>query len=115
MTSDGGADPGFDPIATRALECDGEPGFVIRLGRPALAPEGDCWFCTYEVEGPLTQARVKVGGEEPMQALVLALQALAVEVETSAENKAGRLTWLGERGDFGLPVPPWSAPGPEQV
>jgi hypothetical protein len=112
MTSDWVVDPGFDPIATRILVCDGKPGFEIRLGRPALAAEGDCWFCTYEVQGPLTQARVKMGGEDAMRALVLALQALAVEVEVSAENKAGRLTWLGETGDFGLPVPPWSAPGP---
>lgn len=113
--SDWAVDPRLDPIAIRILECDGEPKFVIRLGRPALAPEGDCWFCTYEVEGPLTKATVKMGGEDAMQALILALQALAVEVEISAENKAGRLTWLGERGDFGLPVPAWSAPGPEQA
>lgn len=105
----------FDPAATRILECDGEPGFVIRLGRPILAPEGDCRFCTDEVEGPLTQANVWLGGEDAMQALVLALQGLAVEVEVSAENKARRLAWLQERDDFGLPVPPLSATGAEQA
>jgi len=41
-----------------------------------------------------------------MQALVNALYCLAVDVEVSAENAEGKLSWLGERNDFGLPLPP---------
>ena len=34
----------MDVIATLSFEVDGKPGFTIRIGRPALAPEGDGWF-----------------------------------------------------------------------
>ncbi len=41
-----------------------------------------------------------------MQALVNALYCLAVDVEVSAENTAGKLSWLGDKTDFELPLPP---------
>jgi hypothetical protein len=93
-------------IATRSFEVDGKPGFTIRIGRPALAPEGDCWFCHYDIEGPLTKRQGRFGGEDAMQALVNALYCLAVDVELSAENTMGKLSWLGNKTDFGLPLPP---------
>ena len=96
----------MDVIASRAFEVDGQPGFSIRIGRPTLAPEGDCWFCHYEIDGPLTKRRGRFGGEDAMQALVNALYCLAVDVEVSAENAEGKLSWLGDRNDFGLPLPP---------
>jgi hypothetical protein len=41
-----------------------------------------------------------------MQALVNALYCASVDVEISAENAKGRLSWLGDPKDFGLPSPP---------
>jgi hypothetical protein len=41
-----------------------------------------------------------------MQALVNALYCLATDIEVSAENAQGRLSWLGDKEEFGLPVPP---------
>lgn len=99
----------IDVVATRTLEVDGRPAFVIRIGRPELAPEGDCWFCRYEIEGPWTKRQVRFGGEDAMQALVNALYCLKTDVEASAENAQGRLSWLGDKQDFGLPALPASA------
>lgn len=96
----------IDVIATRLLEVDGKPGFEIRIGRPVRAPEGDCWFCPYEVLGPQTQYRSRFGGEDSMQALVHALYAAAVNVEISTENQEGRLSWFGDKTNFGIPSPP---------
>lgn len=95
----------LDVIALRILEVEGGPNFQIRLGRPKLAPEGNCWFCHYEIADPLTKRKGRSGGEDAMQALVLALNMLAVDVEVSEENGLGRLSCLGSK-DFGLPVPP---------
>lgn len=99
-------DEPIDVIASRILEVDGKPQFHVRIGRPALAPEGDCWFCAYEIVGPLTNRKGWFGGEDAMQALVNALYCASVDVEISAENAKGRLSWLGDTKDFGLPSPP---------
>jgi hypothetical protein len=96
----------IDAIATRTLEFDGKPEFTIRIGRPTLAPEGDCWFCRYELDGPWTKRQGRFGGEDAMQALVNALYCMAVDVEVCAENEQGRLSWLGNKENFGLPLPP---------
>lgn len=95
----------MDVIASRILEVDGVPDFHIRIGRPKPALEGDCWFCPYEIAGPLTNRKGRFGGEDALQALVLALNVLAVELEVSEENVQGKLSWLGSQ-DFGLPSPP---------
>lgn len=95
----------LDVIASRILEVDGAPNFHIRIGRPKLAPENDCWFCSYELVGPSTSRRGRSGGVDAMQALILALNMLAVDVEFSEESEQGRLSWL-ESKDVGLPLPP---------
>jgi len=100
----------MDAIALRTLEVDGTPQFHIRIGRPVLAPEGDCWFCAYEIVGPHTTRRGQFGGEDSMQALVNALYGASIDVKVSAENASGRLSWLGDAQDFGLPSPPTRPP-----
>lgn len=95
-----------DIIASRVLEVDGKPEFHIRLGRPKEAPEGDCWFCAYDISGPLTKRKGRFGGEDAMQALILAIYCISVEVEICAENAQGKLSWAGDMKDFGFPSPP---------
>ena len=95
-----------DVIASRVMEVDGKPQFHVRIGRPKLAPEGDCWFCAYEITGPLTKRKGRFGGEDAMQALVLALYCISVDIEICAENAQGRLSWGGDTKDFGFPSPP---------
>lgn len=95
-----------DIIASRVMEVDGKPEFHVRIGRPKLAPEGDCWFCAYEITGPLTNRKGRFGGEDAMQALVLALYCISVDTEICAENTQGRLSWGGDTKDFGFPSPP---------
>lgn len=101
----------MDVIASRTMEVDGKPQFHVRIGRPTLAPEGDCWFCAYEIVGPLTNRKGRFGCEDAMQALVNALYCASVDVEISAENAQGRLSWLGDMEDFGLPSPPIRSDG----
>ena len=100
------SDPLIDVIASRVMEVDGKPQFHVRIGRPTLAPEGDSWFCAYQIVGPLTNRKGRFGGEDAMQALVNALYCASVDVEICAENAQGRLSWLGDAEDFGLPSPP---------
>ncbi len=99
-------DAPMDVIASRIMEVDGKPQFHVRIGRPKLAPEGNCWFCPYEIQGPLTNRRWYFCGEDATQALVLALYCIYVDLEMCAENLQGRLSWLGDTKDFGFPSPP---------
>lgn len=73
-------DDPLDVIATRVLEVDGEPHIQIQLGRPRLVPEGSCWFCPYEVVDASTPWRSYACGEDAMQALVLTLYKISVEI-----------------------------------
>lgn len=95
-----------DIIASRVMEVDGKPQFHIRIERPKLTPEGDCWFCAYEIKGPLTNRKGRFGGEDAMQALLHAIYCVSVDVEVCAENAQARLSWFGDFKDFGLPAPP---------
>ena len=92
----------MDILASRVLEVDGAPIFHLRLGRPVPEDDGQTWRCPYEIEGPLTKHRSSFCGIDPMQALLHAVRCLSLHAETSEENEAGRLTWLGEKGDFGF-------------
>lgn len=96
----------LDVIATTILEVDGEPGFTIRIRKPVLDPEGDCWYCHYDIEGPITKREMFFGGHDAMQALINALYAIGVDIEMSAEYVQGRLSLDGDKSDFGFPSRP---------
>ena len=96
----------FDAIASRTLEVDGKPALHIRLGRPQLAPDGTCWFCPYEAQGLSIRRRSYGCGADAMQALVLTLYKISVEIETCEYNQQGRLSWSGDFQDFGFPSIP---------
>lgn len=81
-----------DIIASRVLDVDGKPQFHIRIGRPKLSREGGSWFCAYDITGPLTKRKGRFGGADSMQALVLALSCIAVDLELCAEHLEGRLS-----------------------
>lgn len=95
-------------IATRVYEIERPDGGVaevtLSLGRPRPVPDEEDWFCPYRFAGE-GGARISCAfGVDALQALVLALNMIAIELHASEEAKAGRMTWLGQ-SDLGLPFP----------
>jgi hypothetical protein len=87
-------------IAERKLLLDGEPSVVVRIAKPELDDEST-HVCRYEIVGLAYAGPGRACGADAMQALVLALNLIAVVIETSAEARAGR---LGAE-DFGFRYP----------
>src|ERR1700750_2808588 len=93
--------PRMTAIAARELR-------LVPSGRPVElevdAPEqrrGGAWVCAYRVRG---LGRVRAGratGADSLEAVLHAIAALRRELEPFG----GRLTWAGEAGELGLPVP----------
>jgi len=72
-----------------------------RVGVPER--EGDDWRCATVIDGAPTENEVfHAYGEDSLQALQLALYALAVRL--NALKKTGVLTWLGST-DLGISEP----------
>ena len=91
-------------IATRELEIsNSKRKITIRLGTPARFPDGNDYYCPYQVLG-LGRDRVFYGaGVDSMQALIHALHNMGADLYTSNEAKAGQLTWFDDR-NLGVPV-----------
>ena len=87
------------PIATRHLaRTDTGAVVTVQLGRPRGRRTGE-FECPYRVRG---LGRVKIGralGEDTVQALQLAFEAVRLELEPHAAI----LTWYGELGETGFP------------
>ena len=87
------------PIATRHLaRIDTGADVTVQLGRPHRRRTGE-FECPYRVRG---LGRVRVGralGEDSVQALQLAFEAVRLELEPHAAT----LTWYGEPGETGFP------------
>ena len=100
--------PMTEVIAHREYEFTGSEGHVsvvASIGRPALmpdAPYGD-WYCPLRIAGPQIDRESYVGGVDSVQALLLAISMMRVELQLIALH--GSLTWL-EQGDLGLTLAP---------
>ena len=86
-------------IATRHLaRTDTGGAVIVQLGRPRRRRTGE-FECPYRVRG---LGRVKLGralGEDGVQALQLAFEAVRLELDPHA----GTLTWYGAAGETGFP------------
>jgi hypothetical protein len=84
-------------IAEREITVDRdgreEPGRV-RIYAPEN--EGDHWRCAFEISWPGHERRRRMGGQDAYQALLLALEAIVVEIEAAEDFKSGRLRRFGE-------------------
>lgn len=91
-------------FATRTLLLDGKDEIRITIGQPVSPPDWNGNFrCTYRIEGLGEQEIVKgVGGLDSLQALYLAMMTISVDLYTSDEARAGRITWEGDP-NLGLP------------
>ena len=95
-------------LASRVLKLRGEGGetdIAIRIFAPEMESEG-AWGCRYEIDWPEGCHQMTIGGFDAMQALVLALQAIGVEIYTSDYHKTGNLFWDAPGKGYGFPVVP---------
>lgn len=93
-------------IATRTLAAGGKQVTVV-IGKPEEFPEGDNFYCPYQIVG-IGNGRVRyAGGVDAVQALELALKMIGAELYTSQEAQAKQLSWEGGQSprDLGFPVP----------
>jgi hypothetical protein len=95
----------FRPIATRTLDVDGKPSYILRVAEPMPEGDGSIWVCAYEIDRPSGLMRSEIRGADGMQALLHALALLGVYAMNSDENLAGSLTWFDQSAHFGFPPP----------
>src|SRR5580698_4004670 len=90
--------PKLDVIASRFLELGHEDGtsspIVVRIGRPRR--DAVDYRCDYEIEGLSKMRALHIRGIDDVQAPWLALVGVGVELRSSDEGKAGRITFGGE-------------------
>lgn len=80
-------------IATRELELQAHTGsrqVVVRLGKPRHRRTGE-WACPFQITGLGTRRIDHACGEDAIQALQLALEAVRLRLSASDE----KLTWCG--------------------
>jgi hypothetical protein len=91
-------------IAERVLLLDGLPAVKVRLFKP-VADERLRFVCRYEVEGLVLASPGFAVGGDALEALMLALNRLAVVVEGSPEAQTGRLHWPEHGSNLGFMLP----------
>ena len=93
-----------DPIATRSLtyrdDTGGEQPLLVALAKPE--DDGGAWACRYAISGAYEHAGTAYGGDS-VQALMLALQAVAAHMNTPKLRGRVSMPTLDEHG---FPEPP---------
>ena len=92
-------------IAVRHLRVTGADATVtVMIGKPKPFPDGQDYYCPYQIRGLGSEGVRYAGGVDSVQALVMALEGIRTTLSTSQEAKAGRLNWL-DQSDLGFPLP----------
>lgn len=96
-----------DIVVTRHLTLrNSDKDVLIQIGRPLKFPDGQDYFCPYQVIGLKDDAVKYAAGVDQLQALMLTLKKIGVELYTCAEYRSGQLYWLEiSNQDLGLPIP----------
>ena len=103
-------------VAERRLDWTGDAeweGVVVRIGKPVRNPdpEGD-WVCPIEIIGLGDDTVRAAFGVDAVQALMLALQMIHIDLQAGQRRTGRTLQWL-EQSDLGfLPPPPHGGPTP---
>jgi hypothetical protein len=82
---------------------DGEREVEVRLHAPVELDDGDNYFCRLSFVGLTGELPDGAYGIDSMQALRLALRALGRALYEHPDFQAGRLRWLDDADDLGLP------------
>src|SRR5580765_7629253 len=92
-------------IAVRTLKvraAAGDTDLEIRRFRPV--EESGMWVCRYEIDWPAGTKKSWGAGADGIQALLLTLQKIGIELYTSAYHKNGDLSWGPPDKGYGFPV-----------
>ena len=71
-----------------------ESPVYVAVGRPRLS--GHDWLCPYEIEFQGDRRSFAIYGLDSVQALVLTMKTIDVELEVRAKQADGVLLWHGE-------------------
>lgn len=75
-----------------------------RIYEPVLDPDGSTWASAIEISAPLSR-RHSVCGASSLQALILAMKVLSIELYAVHGYREKKLGWKGQfGGDLGLPA-----------
>jgi hypothetical protein len=84
------------PIAERTLCISGSDEAVyVRLGEPQPFPDGQDWYCPYEVITKQNKVVRFAAGVDALQALQLALKGISSQVFVLNRDLDHKLRWLG--------------------
>ncbi|WP_203073775.1 DUF6968 family protein [Falsiroseomonas ponticola] len=95
----------MEVIAERRYQLRGMADLVLCIGKPEPFPDGRDFLRPYEIDGPLTQRRFRLGGADAVQALLLAIAGASLDLGLCEEAVRGLLSLDGVIGDLGLPDP----------
>lgn len=70
----------------------------------APEPERKAWVCRFTIGWPEGIESGEAGGFDSMQALFLAMHAIASRLYTSPHHHAGRLAWQKAGDGYGFPI-----------
>jgi hypothetical protein len=98
-------------IATRSLQLgEGQESseVLVLIGKPQKLPDHSDFYCPYQVKGAGDEKIRYACGIDPLQALLLALSKLQVDLEVLNKDLGGKLRWeFDDNHGFGLPpLPP---------
>jgi Protein of unknown function len=104
----GGASPQQEPtvvIASRTLtmEVDGRE-LDVPVTVHAPVDQADHWCCEFAIGWPDKPKRGKGNGIDAVQALLIALEMIAINLYSSEAHKQGRLKWDEPHGGYGFPL-----------
>jgi hypothetical protein len=74
----------------------------VSIGKPVMGEDAHQWWCPYRIEAPDFSKEFRMAGGDSMQALILASQIIATELEALARDHGGRFEYFGER-ELGFP------------
>jgi hypothetical protein len=81
---------------------------LVLVGKPQRLPDHEDYYCPYEIKGAGIDKVRYACGIDALQALLLTLSVLKVELEVLNKDLGGGLSWeFDEKGTFGFPdMPP---------
>jgi hypothetical protein len=80
-----------------------EQDVTVSIFQP-IEYETEKWGCDYQIEWPVRAKRKTIYGVDSMQALVLAMYLVPIELYISEPHKQGNLKWLEQGEGYGFPL-----------
>jgi hypothetical protein len=95
-----------EEVARRRFVTSEGKEIVALIGKPQPFQPPPGYFCPFQIVGMYGDRVFYCGGEDAIQAIILALKLLGTRIVTSKEAKEGKLKWeAGTPADpFGLPT-----------